>query len=97
MPFKKDEAERTKREAPYMLNGIDLNDKYSLVIFQTKLCRRAHKATFDFSNNGILPNRLYAIIGKNGVGKTQFISTLPMCIYKKNVHVLNHIYLCSAR
>ena len=82
--LRKDEAERTKREAPYMLNGIDLNDKYSFgYLFKPSYADERIKLHFDFSNNGILPNRLYAIIGKNGVGKTQFISTLPMCIYKK--------------
>lgn len=82
--LRKDEAERTKREAPYMLNGIDLNDKYSFgYLFKPSYADERIKLHFDFSNNGILPNRLYAIIGKNGVGKTQFISTSPMCIYKK--------------
>lgn len=82
--LRKDEAERTKREAPYVLNDIDLEDKYSFeYLFRPNYADRSVKLHFDFCNNGIIPNRLYAIIGKNGVGKTQFVSTLPMCIYKK--------------
>lgn len=82
--IRSDEAERTKREAPYLLKDIDLNDKYSFDYFFTpNYADHPTLIHFDFHNEGRIPNRLYAIIGKNGVGKTQFITTLPMNIYKK--------------
>lgn len=78
------EAERTKREAPYLLKNMDLEDKYSFdYLFKPNYADEPVKIHFTFRNEGLIPNRLYAIIGKNGVGKTQFITTLPMNIYKK--------------
>ena len=82
--IRRDEAERVKREAPYLLRDIDLDDKYSFdYLFKPNYADDSVKIHFDFHNEGQIPNRLYAIIGKNGVGKTQFITTLPMSIYKK--------------
>ena len=79
-----DEAERTKREAPYLLKNMDLEDRYSFdYLFKPNYADEPVKIHFNFRNGGQIPNRLYAIIGKNGVGKTQFITTLPMNIYKK--------------
>lgn len=80
--IRKDEAERTKREAPYLLKNMDLEDKYSFdYLFKPNYADEHVKIHFNFRNEGQIPNRLYAIIGKNGVGKTQFITTLPMNIY----------------
>lgn len=81
---RKDEAERAKREAPYLLKDMNLEDKYSFdYLFKPNYADETVKIHFNFHNEGQIPNRLYAIIGKNGVGKTQFITTLPMNIYKK--------------
>lgn len=35
----------------------------------------------DFKKHSELPNRLFAIIGKNGVGKTRFLNQLSECLY----------------
>lgn len=35
----------------------------------------------DFSNHSYLPNRIFALIGKNGVGKTRFLNQLSESLY----------------
>ena len=37
-----------------------------------------HKMDFNFGDNKNLPNRMIAIIGKNGTGKTQYLANLAM-------------------
>lgn len=72
------------------MKDIDLNDKYSFDYFFTpNYADHPTLIHFDFRNEGRIPNRLYAIIGKNGVGKTQFITTLPMSIYKKTTKLFS--------
>lgn len=74
-----DEAERNIREARLILAGVDIDTRYSFDYqFKPLYSENEVKFHFDFRNpRHIFPRRLYAVIGKNGVGKTQFISTLP--------------------
>ena len=50
----------------------------------------------DFSKHRLLPNRLFALIGKNGVGKTRFLNQLSECLYdsskprNKNRFIINN-------
>lgn len=73
-----DSAERLLREVKYRLNGFDL---YNLYKFQYRF--RPPYATdditvdFDFDHNADIPSRIYALIGKNGSGKTQLLTSLP--------------------
>ena len=51
--------------------------------FQPKFAENELEVDFDFDNNSVIPNRIYAIIGKNGTGKTQLVTTLPIYISNK--------------
>lgn len=73
------EAERNIREARLILEGVDVEDRYSFD-YTFRPSYSDNEVSFQFSFRQprfTLSRRIYAIIGKNGVGKTQFISTLP--------------------
>lgn len=40
--------------------------------------------TFDFDETSLFPRRIFALIGKNGCGKTQLLSSIPQNIKYKN-------------
>ncbi len=76
-----DYAERNMRIIKYQLNGYDLNRLFSFDYFFTpKYAKKAVKVSFSFDNDEILSSRIYAIIGKNGTGKTQLLTSLPVNI-----------------
>jgi energy-coupling factor transporter ATP-binding protein EcfA2 len=84
--LRNDGAERLLREVKYQLNGYDLSSflykfKYA---FKPPYAEQSIDIDFDFDNSGELPNRIFALIGKNGTGKTQLITSLPMKIFKKD-------------
>lgn len=79
-----DEAERILREAKYKLYKYDLSNLYSFKYqFRPTYSKDSIDVNFEFNNNGHVPNRIYALIGKNGTGKTQLITSLPLMISKK--------------
>jgi len=79
-----DNAERLMREVKYKIYGITSKKLYSFKYkFQPKFAKNELEVDFDFDNSGNIPNRIYAIIGKNGTGKTQLVTTLPLDISKK--------------
>lgn len=76
-----DKAERILREIRFELNGRERTEMYK---FTYKFAPTFGNdeippipIDFDFEDVSDIPNRICAIIGKNGVGKTQFISQLP--------------------
>lgn len=78
-----DEAERTLRLAKYVIYDYDLKNLFSFSYkFTPKYSKESVNVIFDFSDNNILSNRIYAIIGKNGTGKTQLLTSLPLNISK---------------
>ncbi len=80
-----DDAERLLREAPYKIYGYDLNNLYSFKYnFKPAYSDEAIDIEFDFNATPPIPNRIYALIGKNGTGKTQLITSLPIMISRKN-------------
>lgn len=80
-----DNAERLMREVKYKIYGITSKKLYSFKYkFQPKFAENELEVDFDFDNNSMIPNRIYAIIGKNGTGKTQLVTTLPLDISNKN-------------
>ena len=91
------DSERILREEKFRITGQDIKTRYVFdYIFKPKYANEPLRLPFHFSQSGYRPNRIYAIIGENGVGKTQFISTLPMAIYKKeNEHFYPHIPIFS--
>lgn len=79
-----DEVERLMREVKYKLYGITSKKLYSFkYVFQPKFAENELEVDFDFDNNSVIPNRIYSIIGKNGTGKTQLVTTLPLDISNK--------------
>ncbi len=79
-----DNAERLLREARYKVYGFDLNNLYSFdYTFHPIFSKSAIDINFSFNNHEDFPNRVYALIGKNGAGKTQLITSLPKDISQK--------------
>ena len=79
-----DEAEQLLRVAKHKVYGFDLTNLFSFKFsFQPKYASDPIDVLFDFNSNKELPSRIYAIIGKNGTGKTQLITSLPIKISQK--------------
>ncbi len=82
--IRNDDAERQLREAKHKIYGYDLANLYSFkYIFHPIYSDSSIEADLNFSNNNELHNIIYAVIGKNGTGKTQLITTLPREISQK--------------
>ena len=75
------EAERNLREAKYRMYDYDLSNLYSFEYsFMPLYSDRRVDIKFNFDDKLDIPSRIYAIIGKNGVGKTQLLRSLPFNI-----------------
>ena len=79
--IRNNKAERIIREMRVELSGRTRADMYRFsYLFSPQfggLDMPPNKIDFDFEDVSEIPNRICAIIGKNGVGKTQFISQIP--------------------
>lgn len=76
-----DGQEQLMRQARYIIDNYDLSNLYSFeYTYKPSYSDDIEplKIPFNFSENSILPNRIYALIGENGVGKTQLVSKLPI-------------------
>lgn len=65
------------------------------VSIQLKRADRPHNISFDFQKTGDLPNRIFALVGKNGVGKTQVLGELAFLISggaKSESHDMQKVY-----
>lgn len=82
------EQERLLREAKHLIYGADLKNLYSFnYSFKPKFSSDAIDVSFNFGNSDELTNRVYALIGKNGTGKTQLMTSLPV-----NIAEMNDVY-----
>lgn len=80
-----DEQERLLREAKYRIYDYDLSNIYSFKYqFDPKFADNEVTVEFNFKNDKKSFDRIYAIIGENGTGKTQLITSLPIDISNKN-------------
>lgn len=78
------EAERLLREAKYLIEGIKITNKESFVYhFQPPFSVSETLLDVEFDCHSLLPSRLLAIVGKNGVGKTQMMSRFPIDLSQK--------------
>lgn len=78
------EAERLLREAKYLIEGIKITNKESFVYhFQLPFSESETLLDVEFDCHSLLPSRLLAIVGKNGVGKTQMMSRFPIDLFQK--------------
>ena len=79
-----DAAERLLREAKFKVHDFNIEDLYNFkYLFQPKFSTDEIEINFDFDVTKKFPSRINALIGKNGTGKTQLITSLPVDIYKK--------------
>lgn len=86
-----DEPERVSRIARIALNRDNLLDLYSFDYnFRPGYSKDAIDIHFDLDQGIAQPdNRVYGLIGKNGTGKTQLITKLPLDIANKNKDVFH--------
>jgi ABC-type multidrug transport system ATPase subunit len=86
--IRNDEQEQLLREVKYRLYDYNLKNLYSFQYsFKPKFANEAVNVHFDFDANRAVPSRIFALIGKNGTGKTQLITSLPIDISKKKNNV----------
>jgi len=72
------EAERLLREAKYLVEGIKVvNKELFKYHFKPSFSESETLLDVEFDSQSCLPSRLLAIVGKNGVGKTQMMSQFP--------------------
>ena len=83
------EAEKAFNEAKKLFYGIDLernfNFNYRCNLENTQ---GEHKVDFNFSEDIGLPNRIIALIGKNGTGKTQFLAKFALDLSGQSKNIL---------
>lgn len=73
-----DKAERVMREAKLEMEGTSREDLYKFTYnFRPKYADNTASISFEFNDDLDIPNRVCALIGKNGVGKTQILTSLP--------------------
>lgn len=85
-----DGQEQLMRQARYIIDNYDLSNLYSFeYLYKPSYSNDIDtlKIPFNFNDNSILPDRIYALIGENGVGKTQLVSKLPIDLAN---HVLDN-------
>lgn len=77
-----DETEQLSRNIRFILEGKDIRDKYKFLYkFQPNYSDEEVDLYLEYSNENIELNRIYAIIGENGTGKTQLITKLPLDLF----------------
>lgn len=71
------EAQKAFREGYRVYNDLEI-DNVLRFTFSTQIgeATEPHSIKFDYSEKGNLPYRIKVIIGKNGTGKTQYLSNL---------------------
>lgn len=78
------EAERLLRDAKFLLEGIDVRDRERFKYhFSVPFSEEKVVLGVEFDVESLFPGRILAIVGKNGVGKTQMLSQLPRDLSKK--------------
>ncbi|MBR7716770.1 AAA family ATPase [Acinetobacter nosocomialis] len=78
------EQERLIRRAKLKINNYDLDNLYKFTYkFKPKYDENFTDIEFDFDETSWLSNRIITLIGKNGCGKTQLLSKLPIELSQK--------------
>lgn len=78
------EAERILREEKYRIDGEDIIKDNFTYNFTPPYSTTSIEIKFTFNPQSLFPNRLFAIIGRNGVGKTRLLSHFPKAIATKD-------------
>ncbi|WP_412464102.1 AAA family ATPase [Flavobacterium mekongense] len=73
------EAEKAFKEAKSKLYGLKISKNF-IFTYKTNLQNTfgEHIVDFNFEDKKLLPNRIIALIGKNGTGKTQFLAQFAL-------------------
>ncbi|MEY8758959.1 AAA family ATPase [Chryseobacterium sp. MD-1] len=84
--IRSDRAERYLREVRPLLNGADMDNFYSFEYnFKPAYSTQKTRVSFGFNNQEPIADRIFAIIGKNGTGKTQLLNNLPHSLSVKKL------------
>lgn len=79
-----DEAERLVRTIRFEIEGINPNEYYKFnYTHQPPYAKNTIVLNFDFEYNTDFEHRIYALIGKNGTGKTRILSSLAKSLSEK--------------
>ena len=89
--IRENEAERLVREALLILQGRDVTDRYRFKYrFKPKYADNDIEFDFNFRDETkLMPRRIYAVIGKNGVGKSLFVTQLPLDLSDQNSYAFS--------
>lgn len=86
-----DNAERSLREIRPLLDGADMNNFYSFTYsFKPAYSKEKTSVSFGFNNQEPIADRIFAIIGKNGTGKTQLLNNLPHSLSNRKLEEFNN-------
>ncbi|WP_452231776.1 AbiJ-related protein [Lacinutrix sp. MEBiC02595] len=78
---RRDEAEQLSRNIRLILQGISLENKYNFTYtFTPNYASIPVEIDLEFNDTLEFSDRIFAVIGKNGAGKTQLITNLPIDI-----------------
>lgn len=85
------EAEKAFNEAKKVLYGIKIIRDFNFIYKSTlENAETEHEVNFNFSEDIGLPNRIIALIGKNGTGKTQFLAKFALDLSGESDNILEN-------
>lgn len=83
---RENEQERLIRRAKLKINNYNLKNLYKFTYkFKPQYDDNITNIDFNFDEKSLLSNRIITLIGKNGCGKTQLLSKLPIELAQKNL------------
>lgn len=78
------EVERLARTVRFEIEGVNPNEYFKFnYTYQPPFAQNSIALNFDFEYNTDFEHRIYAIIGKNGTGKTRILSSLAKSLSEK--------------
>nr|WP_199161917.1 AAA family ATPase [Elizabethkingia sp. ASV34] len=89
--IRSDNSERYLREVRPLLNGANMENFYSFTYnFKPAYSTQKTSVSFRFNTQEPIADRIFAIIGKNGTGKTQLLNSLPHSLSSKKNEEFNN-------
>jgi len=83
--IRNDTSERNSRTISYSFAGGELSQRYKFKYkFKPKFAEEDTEISFPFMSESLIPKRIIALIGKNGTGKTQLLTSLAENLSDKN-------------
>ncbi|MCS3258183.1 hypothetical protein NXV10_14030 [Bacteroides thetaiotaomicron] len=82
--IRENSVERILRKEKYLIDNRKISSCYRFSYeFSPKYAEEPIHIEFSFDINSAFQQRVFAIIGENGVGKTQLITALPLDLAKR--------------